>query len=146
MNTLTFFFLFIPVLVCILLAINPLISANRPDSAKVSPYECGFTPMGTARDKFSVQFFLVAILFLVFDLEVIMLFPLGVTLYQNSVYGFWIVMLFLFVLTVGFVYEWSKGALKYTNGPVKSDRKVTPPRFGLGCNFTARIYLWIFLY
>jgi len=145
MNTLTFFFLFISALVCILLAINQLISVNRPDSEKVSPYECGFTPLGTSRNKFSVQFFLVAILFIVFDLEVIMLFPIGVTLYQNSVYGFWIIMLFLFVLTVGFVYEWSKGALKYTNGPVKPNRKVTPPQFGFRPYFNG-LYLRILFY
>lgn len=109
MNTLIFFFLFISVLVFILLAINQLISVNRPDTEKVSPYECGFAPLGDSRPQFSVQFYLVAILFLVFDIEVIFLFPFGVTLYQNSVYGFWFVLMFLIVLTLGLVFELSRG-------------------------------------
>jgi NADH:ubiquinone oxidoreductase subunit 3 (subunit A) len=114
MNTLTFFILFIPLLVLVLLLVNQLISVHKPDSEKVSPYECGFTPLGDARQKFSIQFYLVAILFMIFDLEVLLLFPFAVSLYHLSIYGFWIVLLFLLILTVGFVYELCKGAIKFT--------------------------------
>nr|YP_010480821.1 NADH dehydrogenase subunit 3 [Gongronella sp. w5]UVN15645.1 NADH dehydrogenase subunit 3 [Gongronella sp. w5] len=120
MNTLTFFILFIPVLVLVLLVVNTLLAVNKPYSEKVSPYECGFTPLGDARQKFSVQFYLVAILFIVFDLEVLFLFPFAVSLYEVSLMGFWVVILFLVVLTIGFVYEWSKGALKFTKDPSTS--------------------------
>lgn len=105
MNTLTFFILFIPVLVLVLLVANTLLAVNKPYSEKVSPYECGFTPLGDARQKFSVQFYLVAILFIVFDLEVLFLFPFAVSLYETSLMGFWVVIIFLIILTVGFVYE-----------------------------------------
>lgn len=114
MNTLTFFILFIPVLTVVLLVVNKLLAINKPYSEKVSPYECGFTPLGDARQKFSVQFYLVAILFIVFDLEVLFLFPFAVSLYEVSLIGFWIVIIFLVILTIGFVYEWNKGALKFT--------------------------------
>jgi NADH-quinone oxidoreductase subunit A len=120
MNTLTFFILFIPALVLVLLLVNTLLAVNKPYSEKVSPYECGFTPLGDARQKFSVQFYLVAILFIVFDLEVLFLFPFAVSLYEVSLMGFWVVILFLIVLTVGFIYEWSKGALKFTRDPSTS--------------------------
>ncbi|KAG2195734.1 hypothetical protein INT47_004838 [Mucor saturninus] len=117
MSTLTFFVLFIPVLTLVLLVVNQLLAVNKPYSEKVSPYECGFTPLGDARQKFSVQFYLVAILFIVFDLEVLFLFPFAVSLYEVSSMGFWIVIIFLIILTIGFVYEWSKGALKFTKDP-----------------------------
>nr|YP_009440964.1 NADH dehydrogenase subunit 3 [Absidia glauca]AMA21270.1 NADH dehydrogenase subunit 3 [Absidia glauca] len=120
MNTLTFFVLFIPVLVLVLLVVNTLLAVNKPYSEKVSPYEGGFTPLGDARQKFSVQFYLVAILFIVFDLEVLFLFPFAVSLYEVSLMGFWIVILFLIILTIGVVYEWSKGALKFTKDPSSS--------------------------
>jgi NADH:ubiquinone oxidoreductase subunit 3 (subunit A) len=113
MNTLTFYFLFIPVLALILLVVNQLLAVNKPDVQKVSPYECGFAPLGDARQKFSIQFFLVAILFIVMDIEVICLFPLGVTLYHNSLVGFWVALIFLIILTIGFIYEWHTGALKF---------------------------------
>lgn len=113
MNTLTFFILFIPVLVLALLLINQFTAVSKPYSEKVSPYECGFTPLGDARQKFSIQFYLVAILFIVFDIEVLFLFPFAVTLYEVSLVGFWMAIVFLIILTIGFVYEWSKGALKF---------------------------------
>lgn len=88
MNALTFFIFFVILLVIVLLIINRFISVHKPNAEKVSPYECGFVPLGTARDKFSVQFFLVAILFLIMDLEIILLFPFAISLYQISIYGF----------------------------------------------------------
>jgi|SRR5579862_2882577 len=128
MNTLTFYLLFVPIFISVLLIINQLLAINKPDSEKVSPYECGFTPLGDARQKFSIQFYLVAILFIVFDLEVLFLFPFAVSLYEVSLMGFWVVILFLIVLTIGFVYEWSKGALKFTKNPstnwINSNKKI----------------------
>ncbi len=86
---------------------------QKPDVEKNSPYECGFEPFGDARSKFDVRFYLVSILFIIFDLEVAFLFPWAVTLGKIGVYGFWSMMAFLGVLTVGFIYEWRKGALDW---------------------------------
>ena len=127
MNTLTFFFLFIPVLVFLLLIVNQLLAVNKPDSEKVSPYECGFSPLGNSREKFSIQFYLVAILFLIFDLEILLLFPFAASLYQTSIYGFWVAILFLLILTIGFVYEYGKGALKFHIPPNNSSRSFPQP-------------------
>lgn len=113
MNTLTIFFLFVPLLVLVLVVINYFTSVRKPDSEKVSPYECGFSPLGDARQPFSVQFYLVGILFILFDVEVLFLFPYAATFYQVSIYGFWIFCIFLAVLTIGFAYEVSKGALRF---------------------------------
>ena len=90
-----------------------LIAHQRPDSEKVSPYECGFEPFDDARNKFDVRFYLVAILFIIFDLEVAFLFPWAVSLGEIGVFGFWSMFIFLVILTVGFVYEWRKGALEW---------------------------------
>lgn len=107
---------FVPVLVGILLALNVLLAVHRPDSEKVTPYECGFNPIyGQVRAPFAVQYYLVGILFLIFDLEIAVLFPVAVSLYQVTTYGFWIVTMFLILLTIGFVYEMGKGALKFTD-------------------------------
>ncbi|MBV8938352.1 MAG: NADH-quinone oxidoreductase subunit A [Alphaproteobacteria bacterium] len=89
------------------------IARNRPDTEKLSPYECGFEPFGDARGTFDVRFYLVAILFIIFDLEVAFLFPWAVALGDIGLFGFWSMMLFLAVLTIGFIYEWKKGALEW---------------------------------
>lgn len=116
MNALLILFLFIPILVFILLALNLLLAVHRPDTEKVSPYECGFTPIyGQTRSQFSVHFYLVAILFLVFDLEILLLYPISVTLYQVSSYGFTIAIIFFSILTIGFIFELGKGVLKFTD-------------------------------
>jgi NADH-quinone oxidoreductase subunit A len=86
---------------------------QQPDSEKLSPYECGFAPFGDARMQFDVRFYLVAILFIIFDLEVAFLFPWAVSLGEVGMFGFWSMMVFLGVLTVGFIYEWKKGALEW---------------------------------
>jgi len=86
---------------------------QRPDGAKESPYECGFEPFDDARGQFDVRFYLVSILFIIFDLEVAFLFPWAVTLGDIGIVGFWSMVAFLGVLTVGFVYEWKKGALEW---------------------------------
>jgi NADH-quinone oxidoreductase subunit A len=90
-----------------------LVAHQNPDSEKVSPYECGFEAFGDARRQFDVRFYLVAILFIIFDLEVAFLFPWAITLGQIGVLGFWSMVVFLGILTVGFIYEWRKGALEW---------------------------------
>jgi NADH-quinone oxidoreductase subunit A len=90
-----------------------LLARQRPDAEKVSPYECGFEPFEDARGRFDVRFYLVAILFIIFDLEVAFLFPWAVSLGNIGLVGFWSRMIFLGVLTIGFVYEWRKGALEW---------------------------------
>ena len=85
---------------------------QNPDAEKLSPYECGFEPFSDARSKFDVRFYLVSILFIIFDLEVAFLFPWAVTLGRIGLFGFWSMIVFLGVLTVGFIYEWKKGALE----------------------------------
>ena len=96
------------------LLIAPFIVAYRqPDPEKLSAYECGFNSFDDARMKFDVRFYLVAILFIIFDLEVAFLFPWAVAFGDLGLFGFWSMMLFLGVLTIGFFYEWRKGALEW---------------------------------
>ncbi len=94
-----------------------VLAPSHPDPEKISAYECGFNAFEDARMKFDVRFYLVSILFIIFDLEVAFLFPWGVSLmklpHPAQVYAFWSMMIFLGVLTVGFVYEWKKGALEW---------------------------------
>ena len=97
----------------VLLAVGSLLSPNRPDAEKQSPYECGFEAFEDARMKFDVRYYLVAILFILFDLEIAFLFPWAVALREIGPSGFWAMMIFLAILVVGFVYEWKKGALDW---------------------------------
>ncbi|MBI1237604.1 NADH-quinone oxidoreductase subunit A [Hyphobacterium indicum] len=90
-----------------------VLAPSKPDPEKVSTYECGFEAFDDARMKFDVRFYLVAILFIIFDLEVAFLFPWAVTLGETGLFAFWSMMVFLGVLTVGFIYEWKKGALEW---------------------------------
>jgi NADH-quinone oxidoreductase subunit A len=90
-----------------------LVAYKQPDPEKLSAYECGFNAFDDARMKFDVRFYLVAILFIIFDLEVTFLFPWAIVYGQLGVYGFWSMMIFLGVLTIGFAYEWQKGALEW---------------------------------
>lgn len=115
MNTLLMLFIFVPVLTFILLALNLAFAVHRPDSEKVTSYECGFSAIPQTRSPFSVQFYIVGILFLVFDLEILLIYPFSASLYQIGSYGFWIVLIFFVILTLGFVYEYSSGALKFTS-------------------------------
>jgi NADH-ubiquinone oxidoreductase chain 3 len=113
MTPLVILFIFVPILTLILLALNVLGSVHKPDSQKLTSYECGFSPHeGQTRSNFSIQFYLVAILFLVFDLELLVLYPFTVSLYEVGSYGFWMVFIFFGILTIGFVYELGSGALK----------------------------------
>jgi NADH:ubiquinone oxidoreductase subunit 3 (chain A) len=93
--------------------LNFLFSPKNPDPEKLSAYECGFEAFGDSRMEFDVRFYLVAILFIIFDLEIAFLFPWAISLGSLGSLGFWSMMLFLFVLTVGFIYEWKKGALDW---------------------------------
>ncbi len=98
----------------LILMLAPLIAAvSNPDVEKNSAYECGFEPFESARLKFDIRFYLVAILFVIFDLEVAFLFPWAVGFQHIGTLGFWSMMLFLLILTIGFLYEWKKGALEW---------------------------------
>lgn len=97
----------------VLLAAPFVVAYKKPDSEKLSAYECGFNAFDDARMKFDVRFYLVAILFIIFDLEVAFLFPWAVVFGEIGWFGFWSMMIFLAVLTVGFIYEWKKGALEW---------------------------------
>jgi NADH-quinone oxidoreductase subunit A len=90
-----------------------VLARQNPDREKLSPYECGFPPFEDSRGRFDVRFYLVAILFIIFDLEVAFLFPWATALGDIGMFGFWSMMIFLGVLTVGFAYEWRKGALEW---------------------------------
>ena len=90
-----------------------VLAKQRPDSEKESAYECGFEAFDDARSRFDVRFYLVAILFIIFDLEVAFLFPWAVALGDIGMYGFWSMIVFLAILTIGFIYEWKKGALEW---------------------------------
>ena len=96
-----------------LLVVPFVVAYKNPDPEKLSAYECGFNAFDDALSKFDVRFYLVAILFFVFDLEVSFLFPWAVAFGQLGAFGFWSMMLFLAVLTIGFIYEWKKGALEW---------------------------------
>ena len=107
-------FLFIALLISIgFILINFISSPSNPDPEKLSAYECGFDAFDDSRMEFDVRFYLVAILFIIFDLEIAFLFPWAITLGKIGVFGFWSMMIFLGVLTIGFIYEWKKGALEW---------------------------------
>ena len=93
--------------------VSRLVGVHRPDPEKLSPYECGFEAFEDARMKFDVRYYLVAILFILFDLEIAFLFPWAVVLQEIGFFGFMAMMLFLGILVVGFIYEWKKGALEW---------------------------------
>jgi NADH-quinone oxidoreductase subunit A len=97
----------------VMIALGFVLSPNRPDAEKNSPYECGFEAFEDSRMKFDVRYYLVAILFIIFDLEIAFLFPWAVVLDQIGMVGFWAMMIFLGILVVGFIYEWKKGALEW---------------------------------
>ena len=113
---------YLPILIFVIIALGLAIGMtllsfvageSNPDAEKLSAYECGFEAFDDARGRFDVRFYLVAILFIIFDLEVAFLFPWAITLGKIGIFGFWSMMIFLFVLTIGFLYEWKKGALEW---------------------------------
>jgi NADH-quinone oxidoreductase subunit A len=97
----------------ILMTVPFLVAVNNPDPEKVSAYECGFNAFDDARMKFDIRYYLVSILFIIFDLEVAFLFPWAVAFKELGPFGFWSMIVFLAVLTIGFIYEWRKGALEW---------------------------------
>ncbi len=113
---------YLPILIFLVVAVglaaviviaSYIIAPQKPDPNKLSAYECGFDAFTDARKQFDVRFYLVAILFIIFDLEVAFLFPWAISLGKIGVFGFWSMMVFLGVLTIGFIYEWKKGALEW---------------------------------
>ena len=107
-------FLFIALALSIgFIVINFALSPNNPDPEKLSAYECGFEAFSDSRIKFDVRFYLVAILFIIFDLEIAFLFPWAISLGTIGLYGYVSMLIFLFILTIGFIYEWKKGALDW---------------------------------
>ena len=107
-------FLGVALVIGLALLVAPfLVAISNPDPEKVSAYECGFNAFDDARMKFDVRFYLVSILFIIFDLEVAFLFPWAVAFKEAGLAGFWAMMIFLGILTIGFIYEWKKGALEW---------------------------------
>ena len=97
----------------IIFFLSYFLASQRPDNEKSSAYECGFDPFDEARGKFDIRFYLVAILFIIFDLEVSFLFPWAISISNITLFGFGTMSLFLIILTIGFIYEWRKGALEW---------------------------------
>ena len=109
-----FIFLLIAIVIATVMVVIPfLFAVIKPDSEKLSPYECGFEPFDDCRSEFDVRFYIVAILFIIFDLEITFLFPWAITLGKIGFFGYFSMMFFLFILTIGFIYEWRKGALEW---------------------------------
>ena len=113
---------YLPIIIFLIIALglslafvflNFIFSPNKPDPEKLSAYECGFEPFNDSRMEFDVRFYLVAILFIIFDLEIAFLFPWAISLGKIGFFGFVSMMIFLFILTIGFIYEWKKGALDW---------------------------------
>jgi len=128
MTALFILFLFVPFLVGLLLGLNLLFSVHKPDSEKVSPFECGFAPIfGQTRSPFHIQFYLVAILFLVLDLEIFYMVPFAVVVYSVGSYGFSIFLIFFIILTLGFVYEISSGLLQFSDQKFNDSKKYNKP-------------------
>ena len=109
-----FYFVIALALAFIILGLSFVFATRKADPEKISAYECGFDPFDDARSRFDIQFYLVAILFIIFDLEVAFLFPWALTLSKIGYFGFWSMMVFLIILTIGFLYEWRKGALDWS--------------------------------
>ncbi len=109
----TIFFAIAAALAIIVSVLPKILAVDKPEKNKLSSYECGFDAFGDARGKFDIRFYLVAILFIIFDLEIAFLIPWAINLKAIGQFGFWSMMIFLLVLTVGFIYEWKKGALEW---------------------------------
>nr|YP_010041735.1 NADH dehydrogenase subunit 3 [Cyanophora sudae]QPB15072.1 NADH dehydrogenase subunit 3 [Cyanophora sudae] len=107
------FFIVSIILAGVIFGASYFFALQKTDSEKVSAYECGFNPFEDARNTFDIRFYLVSILFIIFDLEVVFLFPWALTLQQTAVVGFLSMLIFLIILTIGFIYEWFKGALEW---------------------------------
>ena len=121
MNNILMLFIFVPILSGILLLVNFLLAPKNAYESKVSAYECGFSPIyGQTRNVFYINFYIVAMLFLIFDLEILLLFPIAVTLYNISIFGFTIALIFFIVLTIGFILEIGSGAISMASSNTNS--------------------------
>src|SRR5213595_3693869 len=121
MTSQTFFLIFIPLLAIILLAVNLIFAPHNPYEEKDSAFECGFHSfLGQNRSEFSISFFIFALLFLLFDLEILLVYPYIVSAYSNGIYGLIIMLVFFFILTLGFVFELGKNALKIDSRQIDS--------------------------
>jgi len=114
------FLIFIHFIICfiigiLILSLSYLFITQRPDTEKLSSYECGFDPFGDARNPFNIHFYLVGILFIIFDLEITFLFPWAFSLKFLGFFGYWSMIFFLLILTLGFIYEWIRGALNWSH-------------------------------
>jgi NADH:ubiquinone oxidoreductase subunit 3 (subunit A) len=107
------FFLFSFILSIILFSLSYFLVTKKYDNEKISAYECGFSPFEDSRNRFNVHFYLVSILFIIFDLEITFLFPWSISLLNLNLFGYFTMLVFLLVLTIGFLYEWKKGALEW---------------------------------
>lgn len=113
MSSMILFLIFVPILAFVLLLLNLLLGPSNPYSAKSAAFECGFSSfLGQNRQPFSISFFVFGLLFLLFDLEILLVYPWAVSAYNNEAFGLWVVLIFLAILTVGFVFEIGRGALK----------------------------------
>ena len=130
MNSLTLYLILVPVVGFILLLVNILLAKHVPYSEKVTSYECGFSPIyGQNRSPFTIQFYLVGILFLIFDIEIFMTMPYALTVYETGHYGFWIIMVFFGILTLGFVYEFNSKALYFSQAQPANEEELYPIPF-----------------
>ena len=126
MNSLTLYLILVPVVGFILLLVNILLAKHVPYSEKVTSYECGFSPIyGQNRSPFTIQFYLVGILFLIFDIEIFMTMPYALTIYETGHYGFWIIMVFFGILTLGFVYEFNSKALYFSQAQPANEEELS---------------------
>ena len=124
MEKLTILFILVPILGGLLLVLNFFLSLSNPDNEKIASFECGFSAFSQTRTRFSVAFYLVGILFLLFDLEIILIFPYALSAYNNEAYGLIIVLIFILVLTLGFIFEFGKGALKITTSKSPNSKDI----------------------
>jgi len=113
-------FFLVGALATAIVVLSWLVGYRRPTRAKLSPYECGMTPMGDARERFSVKFYLVAMLFILFDVEAVFLYPWAVILRDLKMFGFWEMLVYILIVLVGFFYIWKKGVLDW--GPASSTK------------------------
>lgn len=129
MTSITFFFIFIPILAFILLAVNLIFAPHNSYQEKDSQFECGFHSfLGQNRTQFNISFFVFALLFLLFDLEILLVYPYVVSAYTNSMYGLTVMLIFFLALTLGFAFELGKGALKISSRQDNLDIKTISPK------------------
>ena len=125
MTSITFFFIFVPILSIILMGINLIFSPHKPYQEKNSTFECGFHSfLGQNRTQFSISFFIFALLFLLFDLEILLVYPYVVSAYTNGIYGLIIMLIFFSILTLGFIFELGKNALKIDSKQFSLNTKI----------------------